>query len=367
MSPVDTTIWNLDDHTRAKHEILRYYLGGWFPILARTSGRIIYLDGFAGPGIYSKGEEGSPIIALRTAYEHMLTPHKGAEIKFLFIERDPNRAEVLEQVLKEKFPALPDKINYTVISDEFERTVRELLDYLEKEEKKLAPCFAFIDPFGFTGFSMDLMKKMLSHDKCEVLITFMAGFVRRFLDELREPALDTLYGTKEWRKIRVTPDNKARHLLELYEKQLKEQCGVEFTRSFEMIGLTGQIIYYMIFVTKHWRGLKVMKEAMWSVDRRGEYVFSDRLGRAQTFLTDYKDEQYWVPEAAEVVYQQFRGKSVLVRDIEKHVIIETKFIFRKAILKHIETNNPERIIQVSVPGRKRRKGSFPDAGTIIFA
>ena len=74
MSPVDTTIWDLDDHTRAKHEILRYYLGGWFPILARASGRIIYLDGFAGPGIYSNGEEGSPIIALRTASEHMLTP-----------------------------------------------------------------------------------------------------------------------------------------------------------------------------------------------------------------------------------------------------------------------------------------------------
>jgi len=367
MSPVDTTIWDLDDHTRAKHEILRYYLGGWFPILARTSGRIIYLDGFAGPGIYSKGEEGSPIIALRTASEHMLRLHKWAEIKFLFIENDSKRAETLEQVLTEKFPTLPDKISYTVISDEFESTVKELLDHLEKEKKKLAPCFAFIDPFGFTGFSMDLMKKLFSHDKCEVLITFMAGFVRRFLDEIREPALDTLYGTPVWRKIREIKENREKQLLELYEKQLKEQCGVEYTRSFEMIGLNGQIIYYMIFGTKHWLGLKVMKEAMWSVDRRGDYIFSDRLGRTQTFLIDYQDEQFWVPEAADVVYRHFKGKTVSIKDIEKFVIIKTKFIFRKSILNYIEDNHPERIVQVVVPGRNRRKRSFPDDGVVTFA
>jgi three-Cys-motif partner protein len=297
----------------------------------------------------------------------MLRPHKWAEINFLFIEKDPERAEILRQVLAEKFPALPDKINYTVISDEFEPTVRELLEQLEKERKKLAPCFAFIDPFGFTGFSMDLLSKLLSQDKCEVLITFMAGFVRRFLDELREPALDSLFGTEDWRDIRDISGDRAKHLLELYEKQLKEQCGVEFSRSFEMIGSKGQIIYNMVFGTKHWLGLKVMKEAMWRVDKRGEYVFSDRLGRAQTFLMDYQDEKIWVPEAAEVVYKQFKGRAVSVKDIEKYVIIETKFIFRKAILKHIEVDTPERIKRVSVPGKQRRKGSFLDEAIVHFA
>ena len=60
-----TTVWPLEPHTKAKHEILRRYLGAWFPIL--TSGgwnrRVIFLDGFAGPGRYSACEPGSPIIA----------------------------------------------------------------------------------------------------------------------------------------------------------------------------------------------------------------------------------------------------------------------------------------------------------------
>jgi three-Cys-motif partner protein len=367
MSRIDTPIWDLDEHTEAKHEILRNYLGGWFPILARWSGRIIYLDGFAGPGVYSKGEIGSPIIALRTASEHMLRPHDWAEIIFLFIEKEKERAKILQRELKKNFPELPEKIRYFVISDEFESTIDRLLDQLNEEKKKLAPCFAFIDPFGFTGFSMELLKKFLSHEKCEVLITFMAGFVHRFLDELREPALDTLYGTKEWRKIREIEGSKIKPLLELYEHQLKVQCGASFTRSFEMVGSNGQILYYMIFATKHWLGLKVMKEAMWSVDRRGEYTFSDRIGRSQTFLIDYQEDKYWVPEAAEEIYNKFKGTSASVKTIEQFIVTETKYLFRKSILVFLEESSPDTIKKVIVPNRERRKRSFPDDAVIIFA
>jgi len=363
MPSIDSTIWNLDPHTKAKHEILKNYLGGWFPILGRYTGRIVYIDGFAGPGIYSKGEEGSPVIALKTAYEHILR-NKFCEIVFLFIESRHDRALKLKEVLNKKFPTLPQNIKYWVISEEFESTIEKFLDELEKEDAKLAPTFAFIDPFGFTGFSMDLLKKLLHHEKCEVLITFMAGFIKRFLDELREPALDTLFATKEWRKIRNIEGPKERALLELYENQLKSYCGVTYTRSFEMIGPYNQIIYYMIFGTKHWLGLKVMKEAMWRVDRRGEYRFSDRLGRRQTFLIDYQKEKHWVPRAAEEVYNKFQGNTSSIEEIEKFVIIETNYIFRKAILKYIEDNNPERILEIR--GRHKR-GTFPEGCVIVFS
>lgn len=48
---IDVT-WQIEAHTEAKHDILRYYLGAWFPILARAQRRLIYVDGFAGPGEY---------------------------------------------------------------------------------------------------------------------------------------------------------------------------------------------------------------------------------------------------------------------------------------------------------------------------
>ena len=78
------TIWPLDPHTLAKHEILRRYLQCWFPILNTYHGRIIYVDGFCGPGRYSKGESGSPIIALEVATTHRKA--LGGELVFWFID-----------------------------------------------------------------------------------------------------------------------------------------------------------------------------------------------------------------------------------------------------------------------------------------
>ena len=53
-----------------KHRVLRHYLNAWFPILARFNKQILFIDGFSGPGEYEGGEEGSPLIALRTLREH---------------------------------------------------------------------------------------------------------------------------------------------------------------------------------------------------------------------------------------------------------------------------------------------------------
>lgn len=55
------TVWAAEPHTLAKHELLRRYLGGWFPIMTSYHRRVIYLDGYCGPGTYEDGEPGSPL------------------------------------------------------------------------------------------------------------------------------------------------------------------------------------------------------------------------------------------------------------------------------------------------------------------
>jgi three-Cys-motif partner protein len=71
MAAPRTTRWQLEPHTRAKHEILKRYLQAWMVILSQ--GRfpeILYIDGFAGPGEYIGREAGSPTIALDTALSY---------------------------------------------------------------------------------------------------------------------------------------------------------------------------------------------------------------------------------------------------------------------------------------------------------
>ena len=46
MSKNNSTIWEIEPHTEAKHEILEKYLNAWLPIMTRWNGRILYIDGF---------------------------------------------------------------------------------------------------------------------------------------------------------------------------------------------------------------------------------------------------------------------------------------------------------------------------------
>jgi hypothetical protein len=70
MAVPSKTIWKLDPHTVAKHEILRRYLQRWFPILESSHSKVIYIDGFCGPGRYEDGEQGSPLVVLDLAVNH---------------------------------------------------------------------------------------------------------------------------------------------------------------------------------------------------------------------------------------------------------------------------------------------------------
>src|SRR5437667_12900872 len=90
-----TTLWQLEPHTRGKHLVLKGYLDAWFVIMGRWNGRILFIDGFAGPGEYEGGEPGSPLIALQSLRDHSSRHLVSAEVRFLFIEKDPPRAEHL--------------------------------------------------------------------------------------------------------------------------------------------------------------------------------------------------------------------------------------------------------------------------------
>ncbi|HZX45459.1 MAG TPA: three-Cys-motif partner protein TcmP [Candidatus Nanoarchaeia archaeon] len=59
------TLWPITPHTQAKHIILQKYLGAWIPIISKYNGKVIYVDGFSGPGEYRDGELGSPLIAIK--------------------------------------------------------------------------------------------------------------------------------------------------------------------------------------------------------------------------------------------------------------------------------------------------------------
>ncbi|MGB9800713.1 MAG: hypothetical protein ACPLUL_11530 [Thermanaerothrix sp.] len=61
MVPQQNKVWKIELHTKAKHEILRRYLGAWFGILGSKIPRVVYIDGFCGPGGHS--ERHAPLLS----------------------------------------------------------------------------------------------------------------------------------------------------------------------------------------------------------------------------------------------------------------------------------------------------------------
>src|SRR5205807_2684598 len=135
MVPPRGTQWSITPHTQAKHHILRRYLEAWLPILAAYNDRLVYIDGFAGPGRYEGGEPGSPLIALATILDH--PRFRGAGLregaKLLFIEKEADRAAELRAELdrfaEERRTAghpIPEWISYDVRHAEFAPTMTKL-------------------------------------------------------------------------------------------------------------------------------------------------------------------------------------------------------------------------------------------------
>ena len=350
------TRWELEPHTRAKHEILRRYLQAWMVILSQ--GRfpeILYIDGFAGPGEYIGGEAGSPIIALDTALAYR--PPLQAKVHFLFVEKDAERADHLRQQIAQR--TVPS--NFYVIVDgghTFEDAFNARYSQFQRRGN-LMPTFAFIDPFGWTGAPFGIVKKILANPSCEVFVNFMYEEINRFIGHRdQDDNFNSFFGTDAWKSFvgLTDPRQRNRGLHDLYLRQLSKDARASFVRSFEMSNLRDVTDYFLFYATNSLRGLMKMKEAMWKVDEAGEFKFSDSTDPDQFILFE-KAPRTAVLQAQ--ILGRFAGQSPTVSDVENFVLIETAFreTHYKKILKSLETEN--KLLMLNAPSG-RKKGTFGD-------
>jgi three-Cys-motif partner protein len=366
-----STTWPIEPHTEAKHAILRKYMDAWLPIITRWNGRVLYIDGFAGPGEYSGGKDGSPIIATKAVLDHKIKIT--SEIKMLFIEADKNRCDHLKKVVA-KLP-LASNIEIECICNKFADTIADLIKYTEEQKVRLAPAFVFIDPFGFTGIPFSLIKQIMKNDKCEVLITFMYEEINRFVsDKQLWPSLAETFGiderqfeTDEWQEIINEKDSKRRELLlhNAYKERLEKEANIQFVRSFKMTNKINKTDYFLFFGTNNLVGLKKMKEAMWKIDESGMFNFSDATyNPAQPTLFQLKPNY---DELKMLILKEFNKKAVSVLELENFILTQTPYRethYKKHVLYQMERAQPPEIKVKS--DKKRRKGSFLPGFTVEF-
>jgi len=362
MATPNKTLWNLDPHTLAKHEILRRYLGAWFPILSKWDRRIIYLDGFCGPGRYSNGEPGSPLIALEVAMSHQ-ERLRNREVVFFFIDERKDRLEHLENEIQQLNP--PQNFKIVIRAGEFRDTLSKVLDSIESKGSQLAPTFAFVDPFGFKGIPYNLMTRLLGNPKTEIFINVMADPINRFLThpdpQIRQHIIE-LFGTRQVLDIAQNTPDRFTALRQLYQSQLGRYA--QFVRFFEMKNKQDRLIYYLFFATNHPLGHARMKEAFWKIDSMSGFRFSGATDPSQLVLFELNPAE---PLAA-ILAEKYSGLTLDAVSIKKYVEDETPYTARQMrdALKLLERQEGISVNEHKSNGDKRKKWTFPSGVIVKF-
>lgn len=343
MSKITSTIWPIEPHTEAKHVILRKYLDAWLPIITTKFSKVLYIDGFAGPGEYIGGKDGSPIIAINCVIKHK-TKNK-FEIVMAFIEKDLERFNFLQEKLSKI--ELPGNITYQCFYGDFQTKMKEILDYVEKENSSLAPAFIFIDPFGW-GIPLSIIKNIMKNRSCEVFITFMYEEINRFITDIKlRKQFNDLFGVEgeELRKIdgETNPQERMRFLHDLYKKQLTEKAEIKYVKSFMMKDAGNKTQYFLFFGTNRVLGLEKMKDAMWKMDETGNYKFSDATyNPSQDTLFETKPD---LVQFERELYNISKGKEYSANNLRNYTIEKTPYLRKHCnqILRKWETMNPPKI------------------------
>lgn len=257
--------WETKGQTRMKHNILRSYLRTRFAQVEDCD--LIYIDGFAGRGMYEDGSEGSPVIAIKAILDNR--PHF-KRVRFYCTEIDGDNYRALCASMQEYKELEDETLTIQLMNGDFAQTARQLYIPLADDNPD-SLVIAFVDPFGLKAMDYDILGYLASKPNVELIINFMAGAVVR-VGNSNPQHVDGIFGCGEWRKVDLM-DTAA--LLKIYLRRLKE-AGARYIWHF---GLSFpdrlQMQYYIIHTTHdlyaHW----TMKDVMFEYSPNYEYYVVD--------------------------------------------------------------------------------------------
>lgn len=255
------------EQTLVKHFILQKYLERFAYIVGSHWEVLTYVDCFSGPwnARSEKCEDSSFAIALkelRNARDALAKQRRrSVQLRCFFLEKDRAPYAKLKEFADSVTDATIETRNATL-----EESIPDITDFVRRGGAKAFP-FVFIDPTGWTGFEMDTITPLLRLSPGEVLINFMTGHIRRFLDSPQEETQDSfkrLFGSGSFRaKVQgLAQLEREDAAVEEYARNAKSVGSFNF--GCNVIVLHPEIDrthYNLIYLTRNLKGIEVFKDA----------------------------------------------------------------------------------------------------------
>ncbi len=306
------------EQSQIKARIVTKYFWAWAKVIIPTTksrgNRIAYIDLFAGPGRYEDGTISTPLMVLQHAIED---PDLRNMLVTTFNDQDKENVGKLRAAVD----ALPgiDTLKYKPqISNE---TVSEQIAAM-LAAVQLVPTFFFVDPWGYKGLSLGLINSVLQNWGCDCVFFFNYNRINMGLTNPAVRAhMDVLFGTERADKLRrclptLVPEEREYIIVEKLSQSLKS-LGAGYVLPFSFKDDNGsRTTHHLIFVTKHFKGYKIMKEIMAKES-------SEHIQGVPSFEYSRVSERYPMlfelsaplDDLAEMLLSDFAGETTTMLDI----------------------------------------------------
>jgi three-Cys-motif partner protein len=314
------------EQTELKHKVLRDYFDKWVKILGvGCSGKLNYIDGFAGLGAYCKDGQihyGSPVIAAEVIKNNgRFVSHSILTL----IDVNERILDNLHNVLDYKGLTKSEQIKIQFINADFNQAINQTM--LANGRLNNSPTFAFIDPFGFEGIHFETIKNIMEQtSKPEIVINFMYNAIGRFLKRSDLTGTFTrVFGTSEWKKVLEQPGDREENLVAYYVSRLKKIS--KFVTPYRLtFPHKKRTYYYLIHLTNHYLGASIMKSSFAKFSAGRQEWLGDES--AQTSLVDiFGMKAKAIKELLVNKYnnQSISFKKIIIDNIDNTPYLESQF------------------------------------------
>jgi len=254
------------EQTQVKHFILQKYLEHFAYKVGSHWDALTYVDCFSGPWnarseVFEDSSFAIALKQLRNARD-TLAEQRGRHVRLRCFFLEKNRAAYVR--LKEFADNVTDA-KIETRNATLEESIPDITDFVKRGGAKAFP-FIFIDPKGWTGFGMETIAPLLRLNPSEVLVNFMTGHIRRFLESPQEETQDSfkrLFGSGSFRgKIEgMAQQNREDAAVQEYTRNAKLVGGFNFGCSAIVLNPEKDRTHFnLIYLTRRREGVEVFKE-----------------------------------------------------------------------------------------------------------
>ena len=241
------------------------------------------------------------------------------------------------------------------------------------EQMNTIPTLSFVDPWGYKGLSLQLIRAVLKNWGCDCIFFFNYNRINMGINnQAVKEHMEALFGEERADELRAqlpdtNSDERELAIVEAISQALKEK-GRRYVLTFRFKTPDGsRSSHYLIFVSKHIRGYQIMKEIMAgesSTAAQGVPSFEHNPAARQLLLFETP-----LDDLADMLLADFAGKSMTMKQVYEQHNVGKPYIPSnyKKILAKLEAEGK---IQADPPANERQviKGevTFADRVKVTF-